>query len=154
MVSIDMRLFFPFLPRSFFGYCKTYSKGISFDDYVCYKGEALKHAQGAYFLGVVCMQIANAFNWRTKISSVFTHKLDNYRLHLAFLFEYGLVMLILFCPGLNIAFGARPLFAEHFFPSLGMFIIFFFTGEVFKYLIRHSYKPDGSPGFFQEYFNY
>ena len=154
MVNIDLRLYFPFLPRSFFGSCKHFTKGQSFDDYVCYKVEALKHAQGAYFLAVVTMQISNAFNWRTKISSVFQHKLDNYRLHLAFLFEYGLVMLIVFCPGLNTAFGARPLIAEHFFPSLGMFIIFFFTGEAFKFLVRHSFKPDGSPGFFQEYFNY
>ena len=114
----------------------------------------MRHAQGAYFLAVVTMQIANAFNWRTKISSVFRHKMDNYRLHIAFFFEYGLVMLILFCPGLNTAFGARPLRAEHFFPCLGMFIIFFFVGEIFKFLIRHSHKPDGTPGFFHEYFNY
>ena len=114
----------------------------------------MRHAQGAYFLAVVCMQIANAFNWRTKLSSVFNHKMDNHKLHLAFLFEYGLVMLIIFCPGLNTAFGARPLRAEHFFPCLGMFIIFFFNAEVFKFLMRNSHKPDGSPGFFNEYFNY
>ena len=154
MASIDLRLFYPHLPKSFFGQCKHESRGQNYDDYVCYRVEALRHAQGAYFLAVVCMQIANAFNWRTKLSSVFNHKMDNHKLHLAFLFEYGLVMLILFCPGLNTAFGARPLRAEHFFPCLGMFIIFFFNGEVFKFLIRHSHKPDGSPGFFSEYFNY
>ena len=154
MASVDLRLFYPQLPKSFFGECKHDSRGQNFDDYVCYRIEALRHAQGAYFLSVVSMQIANAFNWRTKISSVFKHKMDNHRLHLAFLFEYGLVMLILFCPGLNTAFGARPLRAEHFFPCLGMFIIFFFSAEVFKFLIRHSHKPDGTPGFFNEYFNY
>lgn len=154
MASIDLRLFYPYLPRSFFGKCKHNSRGQNYDDFVCYRVEALRHAQGAYFLAVVTMQIANAFNWRTKISSVFKHKMDNYRLHIAFLFEYGLVMLILFCPGLNTAFGTRPIRAEHFFPCLGMFIIFFFVGETFKFLIRHSQKPDGTPGFFNEYFNY
>ena len=154
MASVDLRLFYPYLPKSFFGKCKHDSRGQNYDDYVCYRVEALRHAQGAYFLAVVTMQIANAFNWRTKISSVFRHKMDNYRLHIAFFFEYGLVMLILFCPGLNTAFGARPLRAEHFFPCLGMFIIFFFVGEIFKFLIRHSHKPDGTPGFFHEYFNY
>ena len=153
-VSLDLRLFFPFEEQSFWGECKMPSRGQSFDDYVCYRVEALKHAQGAYFLGVVTMQIANAFNWRTKISSVFKHKMDNHRLHLAFFFEYGLVMLILFCPGLNTAFGARPLRVEHFFPSLGMHIVFFFTAEIFKWLIRHSHKPDGGPGFFASWFNY
>ena len=154
MASIDLRLFYPHLPKSFFGKCQHATRGQSFDDSVCYRVEALRHAQGAYFLAVVSMQIANAFNWRTKISSVFRHKMDNYRLHIAFLFEYGLVMLILFCPGLNTAFGTRPIIAEHFFPCLGMFIIFFFNAEVFKFLIRHSHKPDGTPGFFDEYFNY
>ena len=154
MASIDLRLFYPYLPRSFFGKCKHNSRGQNYDDFVCYRVEALRHAQGAYFLAVVTMQIANAFNWRTKISSVFRHKMDNHRLHIAFLFEYGLVMLILFCPGLNTAFGTRPLRAEHFFPCLGMFIIFFFVAETFKFLIRHSHKPDGTPGFFNEYFNY
>ena len=154
MASIDLRLFYPYLPKNFFGKCKHGTRGQSFDDSVCYRVEALRHAQGAYFLAVVSMQIANAFNWRTKISSVFRHKMDNYRLHIAFLFEYGLVMLILFCPGLNTAFGTRPIIVEHFFPCLGMFIIFFFNAEVFKFLIRHSHKPDGTPGFFDEYFNY
>ena len=154
MADIDLRLFYPHLPNSFFGPCKHFSRGQNYDDYVCYRVEALRHAQGAYFLSVVTMQIANAFNWRTKICSVFRHKMDNYRLHIAFLFEYGLVMLIIFCPGLNTAFGTRPLRAEHFFPCLGMFIIFFFVAETFKFLIRHSHKPDGSPGFFNDYFNY
>ena len=154
MAAVDLRLFYPHLPKSFFGQCKHESRGQNYDEYVCYRIEALRHAQGAYFLAVVTMQIANAFNWRTKFSSIFNHKMDNHKLHLAFLFEYGLVMLIIFCPGLNTAFGTRPLRAEHFFPCLGMFIIFFFVSETFKFLMRHSKKPDGTPGFFKEYFNY
>jgi sodium/potassium-transporting ATPase subunit alpha len=154
MAAVDLRLFYPHLPKSFFGQCKHESRGQNYDEYVCYRIEALRHAQGAYFLAVVTMQIANAFNWRTKFSSIFNHKMDNHKLHLAFLFEYGLVMLIIFCPGLNTAFGTRPLRAEHFFPCLGMFIIFFFVAETFKFLMRHSKKPDGTPGFFKEYFNY
>ena len=154
MAAVDLRLFYPHLPKSFFGQCKHESRGQNYDEYVCYRIEALRHAQGAYFLAVVTMQIANAFNWRTKFSSIFNHKMDNHKLHLAFLFEYGLVMLIIFCPGLNTAFGTRPLRAEQFFPCLGMFIIFFFVAETFKFLMRHSKKPDGTPGFFKEYFNY
>ena len=154
MAAVDLRLFYPHLPKSFFGQCKHESRGQNYDEYVCYRIEALRHAQGAYFLAVVTMQIANAFNWRTKFSSIFNHKMDNHKLHLAFLFEYGLVMLIIFCPGLNTAFGTRPLRAEHFFPCLGMFTIFFFVAETFKFLMRHSKKPDGTPGFFKEYFNY
>ena len=100
------------------------------------------------------MQIANAFCWRTKISSVFVHKLNNHKLHFAFFFELGLVILILFCPGLNTAFGARPIRIEHVFPCLGQHIILFYFGEIMKIFIRNSFEPDGSPGFFNKFFNY
>ena len=153
-VSYDLRLYFPHLPKSFWGDCHILSRGQSYDDYVCYRIEALRHAQCAFFLSVVFMQIANAFVWRTKFSSVYEHKLNNHRLHFAMIFEIALVMLIVYCPGLNTAFGARPLRIEHFFPCLGQHIILFFYGEFMKYMVRNSKLPDGSPGFFNKYFNY
>ena len=153
-VSYDLRLYFPHLPKSFWGDCHILSRGQSYDDYVCYRIEALRHAQCAFFLSVVFMQIANAFVWRTKFSSVYEHKLNNHRLHFAMIFEVALVMLIVYCPGLNTAFGARPLRIEHFFPCLGQHIILFFYGEFMKYMVRNSKLPDGSPGFFNKYFNY
>lgn len=151
---IDLRLYFPFYPNSFWGQCHYDSRGQGFDDYVCYRIEALRHSQGAFLLTVVIMQIANAFVWRTKVASCYTHKMNNHHLHFAFLVEFALIMIIIYVPGLNTAFGTRPLRIEHFFPGLGFHITHFFYGEITKLLIRHSHKPDGSPGFFNEYFNY
>ena len=153
-VNIDLRLYYPDLPSSFWGDCHMDSRGQSYDDYVCYRIEALRHAQSAFLMSVVIMQIANAFCWRTKISSVFVHKMNNHKLHFAFLFELGLVCLIIYCPGLNTAFGARPIRIEHFFPCLGQHIILFYFGEIMKFFIRSSHQPDASPGFFNKYFNY
>ena len=153
-INVDLRLYFPDLPRSFWGDCHKDSRGQNYDDYVCYRIEAVRHAQSAFLMSVVIMQIANAFCWRTKISSVFVHKLNNHKLHFAFLFEIGLVILILFCPGLNTAFGARPIRIEHVFPCLGQHIILFYFGEIMKTFIRNSHEPDGSPGFFNKFFNY
>ena len=151
---IDLRLYFPFYPNSFWGQCHYDSRGQGFDDYVCYRIEALRHSQGAFLLTGVIMQIANAFVWRTKVASCYTHKMNNHNLHFAFLIEFALIMIIIYVPGLNTAFGTRPLRIEHFFPALGFHITHFFYGEITKLLIRHSHKPDGSPGFFNEYFNY
>lgn len=50
---IDLRLFFPDKPPSFWEYCYWDSRGQSYDDYVCYRVEALKHSQGAFLLSAV-----------------------------------------------------------------------------------------------------
>ena len=153
-ISVDLRLYFSSMPLSFWGNCHFDSRGQHYDDYVCYRIEALRHAQGAFLLAVVIMQISNAFVWRTKTASCYTHKMNNWRLHMAFFVEFALIMIIIYVPGLNTAFGTRPLRVEHFFPSLGFHITHFFYGEFVKLMIRNSRKPDGSPGFFSEYFNY
>ena len=65
-----------------------------------------------------------------------------------------LINIILFVPGLNTAFGTRPIRVEHYMITLAFHVTHFYWGELVKWCIRHSKRPDGSPGFFHEYFFY
>ena len=153
-INFDLRLFFPDKPNSFWADCYWDSRGQNYDDYVCYRIEAIRHAQGAFLLSAVFMQFANSFNYRTKIVSMFKHKLSNHWLHFSILIEFVLVNIILFVPGLNTAFGTRPIRVEHYMITLAFHVTHFYWGEMVKWLIRHSKRPDGSPGFFHQYFFY
>lgn len=153
-IHIDLRLFFPDKPNSFWGNCYWDSRGQNYDDYVCYRIEAVRHSQGAFLLSAVFMQFANSFNYRTKTASMFTHKLNNHYLHGSILCEFILVNIILFVPGLNTAFGTRPIRVEHYMITLAFHVTHFYWGELMKWMIRHSKRPDGSPGFFHQYFFY
>ena len=85
---------------------------------------------------------------------MFKHKMNNYYLLISILWEFILVNIILFCPGVNTAFGTRAIRVEHYFITLAFHVTHFYYGEIIKLLIRHSKKPDGSAGFFKEYFFY
>ena len=153
-IHIDLRLFFPDKPNSFWGDCFWDSRGQNYDDYVCYRIEAVRHSQGAFLLSAVIMQFANSFNYRTKTVSMFRHKLNNHYLHGSIIAEFVLINIILFVPGLNTAFGTRPIRVEHYMITLAFHVTHFYWGELVKWCIRHSKRPDGSPGFFHEYFFY
>ena len=153
-IHFDLRLFFPSKPESFWGDCHFDSRGQSYDDYVCYRIEALRHSNGAFLLAAIIMQFANSFNYRTKVLTMFKHKMNNYYLLISILWEFILVNIILFCPGVNTAFGTRAIRVEHYFITLAFHVTHFYYGEIIKLLIRHSKKPDGSAGFFKEYFFY
>ena len=51
-IHIALRLFFPGAPNSFWGDCYWDSRGQNYDDYVCYRIEAVRHSQGAFLLSV------------------------------------------------------------------------------------------------------
>ena len=150
----DLRLFYPEKPESFWGDCHFDSRGQNYDDYVCYRIEALRHSNGAFLLSAIILQFANSFNYRTKELSMFKHKMDNWYLVGSIVWEFILICLILFVPGLNTAFGTRAIRVEHYFITLAFHVTHFYYGEIVKFLIRHSRRPDGSPGFFRRYFFY
>ena len=150
----DLRLFYPEKPESFWGDCHFDSRGQNYDDYVCYRIEALRHSNGAFLLSAIILQFANSFNYRTKELSIFKHKMDNWYLCGSIVWEFILICIILFVPGLNTAFGTRPIRVEHYFITVAFHVTHFYYGEIVKFLIRHSRRPDGSPGFFRRYFFY
>lgn len=150
----DFRLFFSNLPASNWVHCNSDSIGQSFSEPVCYKVEAIRHAQGAYLLGHVIMQIINGISSRVKISSVLHHQFKNMPLNIGYFIEIGVICLVIYIPGFNTAFQVRALVFENWIPALGQFIIFFFYDELIRLLLRNIKHPDGSPGFFYEFFNY
>jgi magnesium-transporting ATPase (P-type) len=152
--AVDMRLFYQNIPMEKFGPCVFDSVGQSYDGPVCYRVEAIRHAQAGYLLGHIIMQIINGISCRVKLGSVYTHLFSNWPLNIGYLVEIAVILLLLYVPGLNTAFQIRALSFEHWIPCLGMFIIFFFYEECTRWLMRNVKKPDGSPGFFYEWFNY
>jgi len=153
-VSIDNRLFFYTKPNTFWGECKWDSVGKSYDGPVCYRLEALRHAQGGYLLGICIMQISNATNYRTITQSMFKHLLKNHYLNMAYFVLIALIGMLLYVPGLNDGFNIRPLRIEHWVPACGMFIIMISWAEFHKFLMRTVKEPDESDGFFSRQFNF
>jgi sodium/potassium-transporting ATPase subunit alpha len=153
-IQMDLRIFYYTYEDSFWAACAHDSQGYHFEGPVCYRVEAIRHAQGAFLLAVVILQIANAFAWRTKSCSVFKHRMSNFYLNSAFLVEIALICLILYCPGINTAFGTRAILFWHWVPSILVFITHLLWSELTKFLIRNVKKPDGSPGFFYNCFYY
>jgi hypothetical protein len=155
-LSTDLRVFFFYLPDTFWGACHhPDSIGLEFDEPVCWRGEAIRHAQTGYLVALITMQLINGLSSRTKISSIFSHRLHkNMPLNTAYLVELAICVLILYTPGLNVAFLCRPLLFVHWIPPLLMFIMYFFYDELTKLLIRTIRNPDGTPGFFYNAYNY
>jgi sodium/potassium-transporting ATPase subunit alpha len=153
-ISVDLRVYFYWLPDSHWAPCAFDSVGQNYDGPVCYRIEALRHAQAAYLLGVVILQFANTLVWKTKVYSVFTHLFKNMQINYSYIVVSGLILLILYIPGLNTGFGVRALRIEHFSPSLGMFIVFVAWSEFIKWRMRKEKNPDGSRNWFHKYFFY
>jgi sodium/potassium-transporting ATPase subunit alpha len=153
-IELDMRVFFYNLPNDFWATCALDSTGYHYEGPVCYRVEALRHAQGAFLLAVVILQIANAQAWRTKSGTIMTHRFTNHYLNSAFFIEIALISLILYCPGINTAFGVRGILFYHWVPCLLVFVTEILWAELTKLLIRNVKKPDGTPGFFYQYFYY
>ena len=152
--AIDMRLFYQDVPLSKFGRCVFDSVGQHYDGPVCYRIEAIRHAQAGYLLGHIIMQIINGVSSRVKLESVFKHRFSNWPMNWGYFIEIIVILILLYVPGLNSAFQVRALRFEHWVPCLGMFIVFLAYDEFTRLLIRTVKKPDGSPGFFYDYFNY
>jgi sodium/potassium-transporting ATPase subunit alpha len=151
-ISVDLRVFFYEKPDSFWASCAFDSVGQNYDGPVCYRIEALRHAQGAYLLAVVILQFANTLIYKTKIYSVFTHLFKNHYINVSYIVGTALILMLLYIPGLNTGFGIRALRIEHFSPCLGMSIIFFGWSEFMKWRIRREHNPDGSKNWFHKYF--
>jgi sodium/potassium-transporting ATPase subunit alpha len=154
-LKIDLRLFFFYLPDTFWGTCSHDSIGYDFDESVCWRGEAIRHAQTGYLVAFVLMQVINGLSSRTKIASIFKHRIHkNIPINTAYLVEVAIICLIVYAPGLNLAFLCRPILFIHWVPPMLMFIMYFFYEELTKLLIRTIKNPDGSPGFFYKAYNY
>ena len=155
--SVDLRVFFSYQSKkpNFWGSCRFDSVGVSSGDPICYTTESFRHAQSAYLISMVSLQTCNGLVYRTMTESIYNHNLNNWNLNIAYFIEVGLILFISMTPGLNVALGMRALRWEHFgVPSLGFWVLMYFYDEIRKFLIRNIKRPDGSPGWFCEYFFY
>lgn len=151
----DMRLFLYQLDdKETWGEC--YYPGETYDgDYqVCWSLDAIRHAQTSYFVNVVLLQVVNGICYRTISVSIFKHIFDNWDCNQGYFVVQGVMLLLVYCPGLNKAFGCRALYVQHWCQGLAFWVLMFFYSELTKYLIRNVKQPDGSPGFFSKWFKY
>jgi sodium/potassium-transporting ATPase subunit alpha len=151
---IDLRIFYYTLPDNFWSSCALDSVGVFYDGPVCYRVEALRHAQSAYLLGNVVLQWANSLVWKTKKTSVFIHLFKNHNMNISYLVVAAMIMIVIYVEGLNTALGTRSLRIEHFSPPLLFFIIYVALSEIIKFFIRRGKSPDGSENWFRKYYWY
>ena len=100
------------------------------------------------------MQIANGLCYRTISQSIYSHVLNNWMMNIAYLVEIIIVFFLNYTPYLNDAFGFRALRWEHYVASMAFFGVMIFYDELRKLLVRSFKRPDGSPGWYSEYFYY
>ena len=150
----DLRVFLYDMNDEAFGECAYHGLGYKKISQVCYSLEAVRHAQSAYLVNTVLIQVSNNLCFRTIYASLFTHILNNHHLNVAYFIEIFIMLILVYIPGLNYGFALRPLIIEHWTPCLGPFIILFIYSEFTKYLIRNYNKADGSPGLFSRLFRY
>jgi sodium/potassium-transporting ATPase subunit alpha len=153
-VSMDLRLFYYYEESTYWLTCGYNSRGSRYDDYVCYRPEALRHAQSAYLTALVLMQIINSICVRIKSSNLTKYRFKNMYLNISYLVQVLVLILFLYIPRLNEWIGLRGIRAEHWIPCLLMFVLFFIYEEINKYLMRHVKRPDGNPSWFSVCYSY
>ena len=105
---------------------------------VCYTTEALKYAQYAFFLAVVCVQWSNLVIVKTKKISIIEHGFRNRVSWWGLISETVISLMIGFIPGVNVSLGGRPLhFLHWFFPAMPAFILIIIYDETRKLIIRN-----------------
>jgi len=122
---------------------------------ICFRTEAIKYTQTAFFHGFVFGQIANLISHKGRRSSIFFQGLQNYFQCFGISFEICLLFLITYVPGLHYILGTRDLQFLHFgMPALPFVLWILFYEEMRKILVnRSSNVPAGAkPGWW--YRNY
>jgi sodium/potassium-transporting ATPase subunit alpha len=152
--SADFRLFHYKESDTRWGTC--YEKGLAIKgDYdICYTLEAIKHAQSAYLANILIAQCFNGLVSRTVSVSIFELVPKNWYANVSYLIENGMILCILYIPGINYALGLRGLVVQHFTPCILQMICYFIFSEFTKYMIRNHNNPDGSRGFFYQFYRY
>lgn len=75
----------------------------------------LEHAQTAFFVSIIIMQIGCGFACKTRLSSLFTHGFSNNVLSYGMFSEVILVLFLVYAPFVNSSFGTYPLNAPEWF---------------------------------------
>jgi sodium/potassium-transporting ATPase subunit alpha len=98
--------------------------------------EALKHAQGAFFVSIVIGQIAGLLVCKTRWLSIKNQGMKNRFMLFGIGTEILLVLFLCYCKPLNVGLGTRNLRLVHFFPAIPFAILIFCFDEARKALMR------------------
>ncbi|CAD8072686.1 unnamed protein product [Paramecium sonneborni] len=108
----------------------------------CFKTAALKYAQTSYFVAVVLVQWSNVFSCKQRKMSMIYSPINRVMFY-GVLTETIIFLCIVYIPGVNTWFGARPVDILNLgMPGLPYSMCLFCWEETRKYFIRNFQKPN------------
>jgi sodium/potassium-transporting ATPase subunit alpha len=119
---------------------------VSYDERV----DILSQAQTAYLVASVIAQMANVIICKTRINSVVNHGFTNWVLNMGVMQEVTLIVLLVYAPFLNSAFGTSPVDGMDWVTPIPFFVFLVVYDEVRKYVLRQV----GDKHWFWTYFYY
>jgi sodium/potassium-transporting ATPase subunit alpha len=112
--------------------------------------DILSQAQTAYLVAIVIAQMANVIICKTRINSIVNHGFTNMVLNVGVLQETLLIVLLVYAPFLNMAFGTSPVDGMDWVTPVPFFVFLIVYDEVRKYILRIV----GDKHWFWTYFYY
>jgi sodium/potassium-transporting ATPase subunit alpha len=104
------------------------------------KGDALQHAQCAFFIAIIVVQWADLIICKTRTLSMFQQGMKNGTLNFGLFFTTVLGTALCYIPYMDVVFGTAPLEFVHWCAAMPFCIVIFLYDEVRKSLIRSQGK--------------
>eukprot|EP00172_Hildenbrandia_rubra_P000839 Plantae.Rhodophyta-Hildenbrandia_rubra.ctg1478.p1 GENE.Plantae.Rhodophyta-Hildenbrandia_rubra.ctg1478~~Plantae.Rhodophyta-Hildenbrandia_rubra.ctg1478.p1 ORF type:complete len:749 (-),score=154.11 Plantae.Rhodophyta-Hildenbrandia_rubra.ctg1478:1133-3085(-) len=98
--------------------------------------EVLKHAQTAFFVSIVIVQIGGLLVCKTRVLSWFRQGMRNLILNIGIIEELLLCAALCYIPPIQKAFGTRALRVVHWLPAIPFMIFIFVYDETRKFIMR------------------
>lgn len=102
------------------------------------QGETLRHAQTAFFVCIVVVQMGGLLVCKTRVLSFFQQGMSNLVLNIALFSEVALCAALCYIPPIQKAFGTRNLRFVHWLPAIPFSIFIFVYDEFRKFFIRRG----------------
>eukprot|EP00357_Protocruzia_adherens_P031132 CAMPEP_0115014404 /NCGR_PEP_ID=MMETSP0216-20121206/26055_1 /TAXON_ID=223996 /ORGANISM="Protocruzia adherens, Strain Boccale" /LENGTH=1142 /DNA_ID=CAMNT_0002384131 /DNA_START=450 /DNA_END=3878 /DNA_ORIENTATION=- len=149
--ELDLRMWFADKSDDDWAECRTDDESSVSDESVCYTTEALRYAQCAYFVSIVCVQWADLLICKTRKLSIAQQGMKNMIMNFGLCSETVLALILCYVEPLNLPLGTRPLNSWHFaIPAGGNVKNVGTYDEIRKMLIRDHVKKYGKPGFVEK----
>eukprot|EP01096_Ripella_sp_DP13-Kostka_P016065 TRINITY_DN770_c0_g1_i1.p1 TRINITY_DN770_c0_g1~~TRINITY_DN770_c0_g1_i1.p1 ORF type:complete len:1051 (-),score=455.74 TRINITY_DN770_c0_g1_i1:24-3176(-) len=94
------------------------------------------NANTAVFVAIVIMQWGNVIACKTRFLSLFQQGMRNKMLTLGMMFNFFIIIIVTYCPGIDVILGSRPLHPRHLLPAIPFSIALVCYDEMRKFFIR------------------